>query len=175
VWFTGLSGAGKSTVATTLKALLDELEVPAYQLDGDDLREGLNADLTFSEEDRRENIRRVGEIAILFSKLHLISLVTVISPFAAGRHSVRERHEESGVPFVEVHVATSLAVCEARDPKGLYRRARAGEVTKFTGITSPYEVPVHPDVTLETVGRSPQECATEVLRVLEKARLLEQD
>lgn len=172
VWFTGLSGAGKSTVATTLKAMLDERGVLAYQLDGDDLREGLNIDLSFSEEDRQENIRRVGEVAILFSKLAHLSLVTVISPFAAGRDSVRARHDQCGIPFVEVHIATPLAVCEQRDPKGLYKRARAGEVVKFTGISSPYEIPEHPELTIQTTGRTPEECASDVLVLLESRGLL---
>ncbi|MGO9198686.1 MAG: adenylyl-sulfate kinase [Acidimicrobiales bacterium] len=172
VWFTGLSGAGKSTVATTLKVMLDDLRVHTFLLDGDDLREGLNSDLTFSEEDRRENVRRVGEIALLFSKVGHLSLVTVISPFASGRDSVRARHDSLDIPFVEVHVATPLAECERRDPKGLYARARRGEVTKFTGITSPYEKPIHPELVLQTTSRSPEESAKEVLALLDATGLI---
>ena len=167
VWFTGLSGAGKTTVATTLKAMLDALEVATFQLDGDDLREGLNSDLTFSEEHRRENVRRVGEVALLFSKVGHLSLVTVISPYATGRSTVRERHVTLGIPFVEVYVATPLSVCEERDPKGLYARARRGEVQRFTGISSPYEVPEDPELVLHTSGKTPDQCAVEVLAVLE--------
>ncbi|MGO9557947.1 MAG: adenylyl-sulfate kinase [Acidimicrobiales bacterium] len=172
VWFTGLSGAGKSTVAATLKLMLDDLRVHTFLLDGDDLREGLNSDLSYSEEDRRENVRRVGEIALLFSKVGHLSLVTVISPFATGRDAVRARHDTVGIPFVEVHVATPLAECEKRDPKGLYAKARRGEVKKFTGISSPYEKPVHPDLVLQTTSRSPEESAKEVLTLLDAAGLV---
>ena len=175
VWFTGLSGAGKSTVANTLKLMLDDLRVHAFLLDGDDLREGLNSDLTFSEEHRRENIRRVGEVALLFSKVGHLSLVTVISPFASGRDAVRARHGALGIPFVEVHVATPLSVCEERDPKGLYARARRGEVPKFTGISSPYEEPQHPELALQTTARSPEESAKEVLTLLDARGLIVQD
>ena len=173
VWFTGLSGAGKSTVAASLEAMLAARRVPSVLLDGDDLREGLNADLGFAEEHRRENVRRVGEVALLFSKTDRLSLVTVISPFAAGRRHVRERHERVGVPYVEVFVATPLQVCEERDPKGLYARARRGEVPAFTGVSSPYEEPEAPEITLKTVGRTPDECAGEVLAYLAGGRLLD--
>lgn len=172
VWFTGLSGAGKSTLATTLKQMLDELGVRAFLLDGDDLREGLNADLTFSEEHRRENVRRVGEVALLVSKLSHLAVVTVISPFSAGREAVRARHGQMGVPFVEVYVATPLEVCEERDPKGLYARARRGEVPRFTGISSPYEVPEQPEAAVQTVDRSPEESAKEVLALLDSRGML---
>lgn len=172
IWFTGLSGAGKSTVAGTLKVMLDERAVSTFLLDGDDLREGLNSDLTFSEEHRRENVRRVGEVALLFSKVGHLSLVTVISPFEAGRDNVRARHEQVGIPFVEVYVATPLEVCEQRDPKGLYKRARRGEVPKFTGISSPYEAPVHPELSLQTMGKTPEDSAKEVLALLESQGLV---
>jgi bifunctional enzyme CysN/CysC len=175
VWFTGLSGAGKSTVATTLKAMLDELRVNALLLDGDDLREGLNVDLSFSEDHRRENVRRVGEVAILFAKVGHLALVTVISPFGAGRDAVRARHEKLGIPFVEVHVATPLDVCEQRDPKGLYARARRGEVPRFTGISSPYEEPQHPEIAVQTMGKSPEDSAKEVLALLNSKGLLVAD
>lgn len=166
VWFTGLSGAGKTTVATTLKTMLDGLSVRSFLLDGDMLRTGLNRDLGFSEEDRIENVRRVGEVALLVADIGHVVLVTVISPFEAGRQTVRERHKQLGLGFVEVFVATPLEVCEGRDPKGLYERARRGEVPRFTGISSPYEEPRHPELVLKTVGRSPEECASEVLGVL---------
>ncbi len=172
VWFTGLSGAGKTTVASSLKAMLDERAVRSFLLDGDMLRTGLNRDLGFSEEDRLENVRRVGEVAMLVADIGHVVLVTVISPFEAGRQAVRDRHREAGLGFVEVFVATPLEVCEERDPKGLYERARRGEVPRFTGISSPYEEPRDPDVVLKTVGRSPEECAREVLTVLDESGLL---
>lgn len=172
VWFTGFSGAGKSTVAATLKQLLDGAGVTSVVLDGDDLRRGLSLDLGYSDEDRQENIRRVGEVALLFARAGLLSLVTVISPFSAGRDHVRARHVADGVPFVEVHVATPLETCEQRDPKGLYARARRGEVKAFTGISSPYEPPAHPELVLSTTERTPQEAAAEVLDVLSTAGLI---
>lgn len=166
VWFTGLSGAGKSTVAGELASLLVASGEAAFVLDGDDLREGLNSDLGFASEDRAENVRRVGEVALLLSRAGHVTLVTVISPYAAGRDHVRARHGAAGVPFVEVHVATPIEVCEARDPKGLYRRARAGEIERFTGVSDPYEAPASPEVRLATGGRSPLESASEVLAYL---------
>jgi len=175
IWFTGLSGAGKTTVASTLKAMLDDKGLRTFLLDGDLLREGLNSDLGFEEEDRVENVRRVGEVALLFSSVGHLSLVTVISPYAAGRAAVRKRHAATGVPFVEVHVATPLDVCEQRDPKGLYARARRGEVSRFTGISAPYEVPESPELALLTPGKSPEESAREVLAMLESAGLLSAD
>lgn len=166
VWFTGLSGAGKSTVAGCVAEILAERGERVFQLDGDDLRDGLNADLGFTAEDRAENVRRVGEVALLFARAAHLTLVTVISPYASGRDAVRRRHDASGVPFVEVHVATPLEVCEARDPKGLYRRARAGEIERFTGVSDPYEVPVAPEVVLATEGRSARQSAHEVVEAL---------
>jgi bifunctional enzyme CysN/CysC len=167
VWFTGLSGAGKTTVAETLLGMLGGDPLWPIMLDGDLLREGLNADLSYSEDDRRENVRRVGEVALLFSHAGHLTLATVISPFRAGRAAVRARHEALGVPFVEIFVATPLEVCEERDPKGLYARAHAGLVPAFTGVSSPYEAPVDPDIAIETTGREPSDCAKEVLALLE--------
>ncbi len=165
VWFTGLSGAGKSTVAAGLQAMLEARGLHTFALDGDLLREGLNADLGYSEPDRVENVRRLGEVALLFSRVGFLSIVSAISPYARPRAAVRERHESNGVQFVEIHVATPLEVCEARDPKGLYARARRGELPSFTGISAPYEVPESPDLALETVG-SPDEAVLEVVAVL---------
>jgi adenylyl-sulfate kinase len=172
IWFTGLSGSGKTTIASKLKAMLAERGLRPFLLDGDLLREGLNSDLGFEEADRIENVRRVGEVALLFATVGHLSLVTVISPYAAGRAAVRKRHATTGIPFVEVHVATPLDVCEERDVKGLYARARRGEVSRFTGISAPYEAPESPELVLSTVGRSPEESAREVLSVLGAAGLL---
>jgi bifunctional enzyme CysN/CysC len=141
VWFTGLSGSGKSTVAAIVERLLLEGGRPAYLLDGDNLRHGLNGDLGFSAADRSENIRRVGEVARLFADAGVVALVPVISPYRADRARARSVHTLAGLPFVEVFVNTPLEECERRDPKGLYAKARAGEITGFTGIDDPYEAP----------------------------------
>jgi bifunctional enzyme CysN/CysC len=152
VWMTGLSGSGKSTIATAAEQALLERGRAAYVLDGDNVRHGLCVDLAFSDADRAENIRRVGEVAKLFADAGVVVLVSLISPLRAGRDAVRNAHEEAGLPFLEVHVATPLAVCEQRDPKGLYARARAGEVKDMTGISSPYEPPLAPELVLGDAG-----------------------
>ncbi|HEV2362089.1 MAG TPA: adenylyl-sulfate kinase [Acidimicrobiales bacterium] len=172
VWFTGLSGAGKSTVAAALARALRPLGVPVFLLDGDDIRKGLSSDLGFSEDDRVENVRRVAEVARLFSLAGHLTLVSLISPFAIGRERARARHESSGVPFVEVYVATPADVCEQRDPKGLYARARRGEIPRFTGVSDPYEPPEAADVVLETVSNSPDESAADVLEALRNLGLI---
>lgn len=148
VWLTGLSGSGKSSVAVALERLLLEQGRAAYLLDGDNLRHGLNGDLGFSASDREENVRRAGEVARLFADAGLVAIVPLISPFRAGRDRVREIHGTAGLPFLEVFVDTPLAECERRDPKGLYAKARAGELTGFTGIDDPYEAPVSPELVL---------------------------
>jgi adenylyl-sulfate kinase len=148
LWFTGLSGSGKSTIANAVAERLLELGRPAYVLDGDNLRHGLNADLGFSAADRAENVRRVGEVARLMADAGLVVLVPVISPYRADRDRVREAHEAAGLRFVEVFVDTPLELCEQRDPKGLYAKARAGEVTGMTGIDDPYEPPPTPELVL---------------------------
>jgi len=162
VWLTGLSGSGKTTLAVRLFDLLHAKGECPFLLDGDDLREGLNADLGFTAEDREENVRRVGEVALLLAKAGHVVLAPVISPYAAGRAAVRSRHDQSGTAFVEVHVATPLEVCEARDPKGLYGRARAGLIERFTGVSDPYEAPLSPDIYLDTDRGGPDELAAEV-------------
>jgi bifunctional enzyme CysN/CysC len=167
VWFTGLSGSGKSTVAAELERALVAAGRPAYLLDGDNLRHGLNADLGFSAADRSENIRRVGEVARLFADAGVVALVPVISPYRTDRDRARAIHEAVGVPFVEVFVDTPLEVCEARDPKGLYAKARAGEIKGFTGIDDPYEAPEHPEITLDTLVSTPDANARRVLEYLE--------
>ena len=157
VWFTGLSGSGKSTVATAVERHLLERGVATYLLDGDNLRHGLNGDLGFSADDRTENIRRVGEVARLFADAGVVALVPVISPFRAGRERARAIHDEAGIRFVEVFVDTPIEVCEGRDPKGLYARARAGEISGLTGVDDPYEPPDAPEVVVgagETVGEA---------------------
>jgi bifunctional enzyme CysN/CysC len=166
VWFTGLSGSGKSTVAAEVERALVAAGRPAYLLDGDNLRHGLNADLGFSAADRSENIRRVGEVARLFADAGVVALVPVISPYRADRDRVREIHEATGLRFVEVYVDTPLDVCESRDPKGLYARARAGEITGFTGIDDPYEPPAHPDLRLRPSDGTPAAQAKLVLSAL---------
>ncbi|HEX6418325.1 MAG TPA: adenylyl-sulfate kinase [Acidimicrobiales bacterium] len=166
VWFTGLSGSGKSSVAVEVEAAAVAAGRPAYLLDGDNIRHGLNADLGFSAEDRSENIRRIGEVARLFADAGVVALVPVISPYRADRARVRRIHEAAGLPFVEVFVDTPLAVCEARDPKGLYARARAGEITGFTGIDDPYEPPEHPDLRLTPADGDPAAQAARVLALL---------
>ncbi|HZM37799.1 MAG TPA: adenylyl-sulfate kinase [Acidimicrobiales bacterium] len=166
VWFTGLSGSGKSTVAAELERALVAAGRPAYLLDGDNLRHGLNADLGFTAADRSENIRRVGEVARLFADAGVVALVPVISPYRADRDRARAIHESAGVPFVEVFVDTPLEVCEARDPKGLYAKARAGEIKGFTGIDDPYEAPHHPDLRLTPDHGDPATQAALVLELL---------
>lgn len=162
MWLTGLSGSGKSTIAHAVEEALVVSGRAAYVLDGDNLRHGINADLGFSKEDRTENIRRVGEIARLLADAGLVALVPVISPYQADRDEARSKHEEIGLRFVEVFVDTPLEICERRDPKGLYARARAGEITGMTGIDDPYEAPSSPDVLIDGAEMSVGE-AVEVL------------
>lgn len=157
IWLTGLPGSGKSTVAAGAEAELVHLGKAAYTLDGDNVRHGLNADLGFTRSDRAENVRRVGEVARLMADAGLVVLVPVISPYRRDRDAVRRAHEAAGIDFGEVHVATPLEECEARDPKGLYARARAGEITGLTGIDDPYEAPLQPELRIrvgESVGES---------------------
>ena len=149
VWFTGLSGSGKSTLADAVAGRLLQERQATYVLDGDNVRHGLNADLGFSAADRTENVRRVGEVARLMADAGLVALVPVISPYRADRDRVRAAHDVAGLRFVEVFVDTPLALCEQRDPKGLYAKARAGELTGMTGIDDPYEEPVAPELRVE--------------------------
>jgi adenylyl-sulfate kinase len=148
VWFTGLPASGKSTVSAAVEARLIEERRPAYRLDGDNLRHGVCGDLGFSAEDRDRNVRRTAEVARLFADAGLIAIVSIVSPYSAARAAARELHERDGLRFVEVFVNTPLEVCEQRDPKGLYARARAGELRGFTGVDDPYEPPREPDVEL---------------------------
>lgn len=164
VWLTGLSGAGKSTIAVALEELLHASGVHTYLLDGDNLRQGLNRDLGFTPEDRVENIRRAGEVARLMVDAGLVVIAAFISPYRVDRQMVRERFAPGD--FVEVFVDTSLAVCEQRDPKGLYARARRGEVPNFTGISAPYEVPESPELRIDTTACTADEVASIILHRL---------
>lgn len=166
VWLTGFSGAGKSTVADHALAKLVAAGRLAYVLDADNLRHGLNSDLGFSPADRSENARRVGEVARLLADAGVVCLVPIISPYREDRRRVRRAHEEAGLRFVEVFVDTSLDVCIDRDPKGLYRRARAGELQQLTGVSAPYEAPERPELHLRTVGLGPEALADAVVELL---------
>jgi adenylylsulfate kinase len=166
IWFTGLSGSGKSTIAVALERALFNLGKLSYRLDGDNVRLGINKNLGFSEQDRKENIRRIGEVAKLFGDAGTISLSSFISPYKADRDEVRALHEAANLPFVEVFVDCSLSVAEKRDPKGLYKKARAGEIKNFTGIDDPYEAPVNPELHLKTDEMSVEEEVTRVIDFL---------
>ncbi|GMR02334.1 MAG: hypothetical protein BMS9Abin20_0666 [Acidimicrobiia bacterium] len=166
VWLTGLSGSGKSSIAHRCEAALVESGRAAYTLDGDNLRQGLNADLGFDPDDRTENVRRVGEVARLMADAGLVVFAPLISPYAEDRDRIKAQHEEAGLPFYEVHVCTPLDVCEERDAKGLYARARAGEIEDFTGINAPYEKPDEPDLSIDTSVMTLGEAAEAVLSLL---------
>lgn len=166
LWLTGLSGSGKSTIANALERELTRQGTHCYQLDGDNLRFGLNRDLGFGAEDRRENIRRAAEVALLFSHAATVTLVSLISPFREDRARARELAREAGVPFVEVFVDAPLGVCEQRDPKGLYAKARRGEIAQFTGLSSPYEAPEAPELVLATDKLSVEASVAKVLDLL---------
>jgi adenylylsulfate kinase len=166
LWLTGLSGSGKSTIGVALEHALIQRGTLAYRLDGDNVRHGLNANLGFSAEDREENIRRVGEVARLFADAGVITISSFISPYQRDRDQVRKVHEESGIPFMEVYIDTPLDVCESRDPKGLYKKARAGEIKGFTGIDDPYEPPVRPEVHIRTDKQSIEQSAVQLIDAL---------
>src|SRR5947209_2412451 len=172
LWFTGLSGSGKSTIAFTLEHALVQCGRLAYVLDGDNIRHGLNKNLGFSAADREENIRRIGEVARLFADAGLIVMTSFISPYRKDRDAVRALHEKAGLPFVEIHVATPIETCETRDPKGLYKKARAGELKNFTGIDDPYEPPTKPELTLDATNTSPQDASVLLMTYLREKGLL---
>src|SRR6266404_4138294 len=172
LWFTGLSGAGKSTFAFTLEHALIQRGQLAYVLDGDNVRHGLNKNLGFSAADREENIRRIGEVAKLFADCGVITMTSFISPYRKDRDLVRQLHEAGKLPFVEVHINTPIATCETRDPKGLYKKARAGELKNFTGIDDPYEAPMQPELTIDATHISPQEATFLLLKYLEQQSLV---
>lgn len=168
LWFTGLSGSGKSTIAFTLEHALVQRGRLAYVLDGDNIRHGLNKNLGFSAADREENIRRIGEVAKLFADCSVIAMTSFISPYRKDRDLVRSLHDAGKMPFIEVYVNTPIATCEQRDPKGLYKKARAGELKGFTGIDDPYEEPLKPELTIDATGTSPQEATIQLIHYLEK-------
>jgi len=170
LWFTGLSGSGKSTIAHRVERMLIERGAFAYVLDGDNIRHGLNSDLGFAQKDRVENIRRIGEVARLFADAGGLILSAFISPYRNDRDRVRQLMGPG--EFIEVFVDTPLEICEARDPKGLYKKARAGEISNFTGLDAPYEAPTSPEVHLETENLSVDEAAGRVVRYLEQQHVL---
>lgn len=173
LWFTGLSGSGKSTLANALEKKLFDLNHHTYLLDGDNVRHGLNKDLGFSNEDRVENIRRIGELSALFVDSGLLVLAAFISPFRAERRMVRDLVQPD--EFIEVHVATPLTTCEERDPKGLYRKARAGEISNFTGIDSDYEVPLNPEVVIDTSVMSVEDSVNTIIDYLRQRHVLKEN
>jgi adenylylsulfate kinase len=172
LWFTGLSGAGKSTLANAVNSALFEQGMACYVLDGDNIRHGLCKDLGFSDADREENIRRIGEVAKLFVDAGVVALTAFVSPFKADRNKVRALVEPGD--FIEIHCAADLGVCEERDTKGLYAKARAGEIKEFTGISSPYEAPEAPELRVDTGSQSLEACVTQVLAYLEEKGIIPQ-
>jgi bifunctional enzyme CysN/CysC len=172
IWLTGLSGAGKSTIAVEVERRLFDKGAQVYVLDGDNLRFGLNADLGFTPKDRGENIRRVGEVAALFARAGFIVLSAFISPYRSDRDRARQAAEGR---FHEVHVRADLATCESRDPKGLYKRARAGEIAEFTGISAPYEAPEQPDLVVDTGANSIAASVDQLLAYIDEHLALGKD
>ena len=173
IWFTGLSASGKSTLAFTLEHALMQRKRMSYVLDGDNVRHGLNKNLGFTAEDREENIRRIGEVAKLFSDAGIITMTSFISPYRSDRRLARKLHDDTDLFFIEVFVDAPIAVCEERDPKGLYKKARKGEIKGFTGIDDPYEPPKNPELIINTAEMMPQEGAMRILGYLvEKGHLL---
>ena len=166
IWLTGLSGSGKSTIAVELEHALIENKHQAFILDGDNIRHGLNKNLGFSPEDRTENIRRIGEVAKLFTEANIITVAAFVSPYREDRDNVRKLLGDG--EFIEIYVKCSLEVCEERDTKGLYKKARAGEVKDFTGISAPYEEPLNPELTIDSSKLSVEESAREILNYLEE-------
>lgn len=167
MWYTGLSGSGKSTLATAVEHALYERGCHTYVLDGDNIRHGLNKDLGFSPEDREENIRRIGEVAHLFAQAGIIAMTAFISPYRKDRDLARSLNDDG--QFHEIFCRCSLGACEERDPKGLYKKARAGEIPEFTGISAPYEEPLTPELVIDTDQESPEESAARVIAYLEQA------
>ena len=172
VWMTGLSASGKSTIAAALEKVLLARGIHTYRLDGDNIRHGLNKNLGFSASDREENIRRIGEVAKLFADCGAITMTSFISPYRKDRDTVRALHIEGKLPFIEIHVNTPIETCEQRDPKGLYKKARAGQLKSFTGIDDPYEAPLHPELTIDATSTSPEQATVLLLEYLHKQRII---
>ena len=170
LWFTGLSGSGKSTLANALELALYKRGISTYLLDGDNVRHGLNRDLAFSDEDRVENIRRIGEASRLFVDAGLIVLSAFISPFRSDREMVRQLLSQD--EFIEIYMSTPLPVCEQRDPKGLYKKARRGEIKQFTGIDSPYEAPENPEIVINSAEYSVEQSVGLVILFLQKKGII---
>ncbi|MCI0495672.1 adenylyl-sulfate kinase [candidate division KSB1 bacterium] len=170
IWFTGLSASGKSTIAHTVEEKLFDQGHLTYVLDGDNIRHGLNKNLGFSPEDREENIRRIGEVGKLFADAGVIAMTAFISPYRADRDNARKLHEPG--KFIEVFVDAPLSVLEDRDPKGLYKKARAGQIPEFTGISAPYEAPENPEIHLDTSKLNVEQCADSVIRYLEEKGII---
>ncbi len=170
LWFTGLSGSGKSTIANAVEVRLNELQKHTYLLDGDNIRMGLNIGLDFSDEDRIENIRRIGEVSKLFVDAGIIVLTAFISPFQKERDTVRSLVQED--EFIEVFIDTPLEVCESRDPKGLYKKARKGEIPNFTGISSPYEAPKKPEIHIGNNNINIEKCANLIIMYLKEKKYI---
>ncbi len=175
LWLTGLSAAGKSAVGFTLEKLLLQQGYMAYALDGDILRQGLNQDLNFDPVARAENIRRVGEVAKLMNDSGVITIACLIAPYQKDRAWVRQRHQVENLSFIEVFIDTPLAVCEARDPKGLYKKARQGEITNFTGIDASYENPLQPEITIDTTVMDPVAAAGFIMNDLQQRGIFPND
>ena len=173
LWFTGLSGSGKSTIAVALEAELFKRNKLSYRLDGDNIRLGINKNLGFSAEDRTENIRRIGEISKLLVDCGVIALSSFISPYKVDRDAVRALHAESNFPFIEVFIDCALDVAEDRDPKGLYKKARAGEIKNFPGIDDPYEAPENPEIHLRTDQMTLDEEVSLIMRYLQDNKIIE--
>ncbi|KAI9282690.1 adenylylsulfate kinase [Sporodiniella umbellata] len=175
VWFTGLSASGKSTLATALEQTLLHSGTSSYRLDGDNIRFGLNKNLGFGPEDRTENIRRIAEVAKLFADATVVATTAFISPYRADRDAARILHQEAGIPFIEVFVDAPLEVVESRDPKGLYKKAKAGEIKEFTGISAPYEAPLAPEIHIHTDQVSVEQGVELIVDYLVKNNLLDNE
>ena len=172
IWLTGLPSSGKSTIGFSLEHVFVQQGRLAYVLDGDNIRHGLNKNLGFSAEDRAENIRRIGEVAKLFADAGVVTIASFVSPYRADRDAVRTLHDEAGLPFIEVFVDTPVEECEKRDPKGLYKKARSGEIPNFTGVSDPYEAPTKAEVVLKTADSKLEDCVAALATYLEGRGIL---
>lgn len=170
IWFTGLSGSGKSTISVALEKALFEQNITSYRLDGDNIRHGLNQNLGFSPEDRKENIRRIGEVGKLMVDAGVVTMTAFISPYEEDRNTVRDILEDG--EFIEVYTKCSLDECESRDPKGLYKKARSGEIKEFTGINAPYEEPSNPEIVIDTENESLEESVEKIVAYLKENQYL---